>query len=113
MQSGLLFLMAALFSATENAPLVGTWNCSSRTAGGREREFVLEFALREGQLTGVSSDADNLVHVTGISFDGKLLSFLLPVEDDTYRIRAELDGERFEGEWTSSDDRGSIRGSRG
>ena len=113
MQTGLLFLMAAIASATKHAAVVGVWRCTTISPGGDHRTLTLEFHFDDGRLTGTASGSNTLAHLTGIRFDSGRLSFLLPEGDDTLRVEVELEGDQFRGQWICDGRSGSINGFRG
>ena len=112
MQTGLLFMMAALSSALENAPAVGVWSCSLGSEGGLARSLEFELTTEDGRLTGVAREGARITPISALKFDGKLLCFHIPDEIQTLRVKAEVSDGLLEGEWADDGVRGFICGVR-
>ena len=108
-----LTLFAGLCLAAEN-PVVGKWNCVSKSNGENSPELqtVLIVTEQNGTLSGKVQGPDFEMPIYDPKVDGDKFTFTIKINEQPYVIDAKLSGKTFEGKFNGPEANGVIRGSK-
>ncbi len=105
--TAILLLCSSLLSAAD-----GKWRFTATDSEGNESQWVLELKTQDGKLTGtLSGDTADLPLIDPKS-DEKTITFKVAIDDDTYSVELNVDGDKLEGKYSGPKATGTIKGSR-
>jgi hypothetical protein len=112
----LLFTISGLLSlfplALFGAGISGTWSIQSVDGDGRPVKGEITFVEEGGAWKATLSAGQERKVVDKVQLESDRVSFEMPWEDQTVKVRLEMTGDALKGRWTTSDADGTITGAR-
>jgi len=94
------------------ADLNGTWSIQSVDGDGRPVKGEITFVEEGGALKATLSAGQDRRVIDKVQRESDRVSFEMPWEDQTVKVRLEVSGDSLKGRWTTSDADGAITGAR-
>jgi hypothetical protein len=113
----LVFCIATLFAAIsgfaqDHKALMGKWNMISETDGDPVN-WTLVLKDDGGKLTGTLTSPDGEALAKDFSYDGGVIKFKAPYNDQDYDIELKLVGDKLDGTWSGDGNSGKTSGTKG
>lgn len=98
--NGVTGSMAASRAAAESAGFAGVWNGSAVSTSGTTHNVRLTLRNSQQSWTGTIATGDGEANLANVKLSGRELSFEIPVDEGTYRVRLMLAGASATGTYT-------------
>ena len=111
-----MFCIAALFAAVsgfgqEHKELAGKWNMVSETDGDPVN-WTLVLKDDGGKLTGTLTSPDGEAPAKDFSYEGGVIKFKAPYDDQEYEVELKLVGDKLDGTWSGNGNSGKTSGTK-
>lgn len=105
-------LMTLFSLALLGADFSGTWTIQSVDGDGRPVKGEITFVEEGGSLKAKMSAGQERRVIDKVQRESDRVSFEVPWEDQTVKVRLEVAGDSLKGRWTTGDADGTITGAR-
>ncbi|MFN7992108.1 MAG: hypothetical protein U0Q18_00810 [Bryobacteraceae bacterium] len=104
-------LLSTAIQAGDN-PVAGKWSCTNIPVNGPEAPWTLIVRDQGAQLSGILTDGEAEVALSGMKITGKAFTFRFFINGKPYGFEGTLDNEKLVGKYSGQEASGRLKCSR-